>query len=162
MNQQAAQPRILSPTAMLQYGRRFTEAAEGLLGPSPGPVVPHAPVPHYLLAHAIELSFKAYLCACGYSEERLKRLGHDLEAIVAQALGEDLSAHVELEAEELAAIQVVNDLYAQKQLEYASVSPGEARGLRMPEPRHLMAAAKRLQEGLRQFCLEKTRDLHKG
>ena len=38
-------------------------------------------VKFYLLAHSIELSFKAYLRYKGYSLKQLKLLGHDLEAI---------------------------------------------------------------------------------
>jgi hypothetical protein len=78
-----------------------------------------APVPVlYLLGHSIELTFKAYLRQHGVTLRQLRKIGHDLcrglEDCNALGLG---GAYLPTN-EQLAALQVLNDVYEAKELEY--------------------------------------------
>ena len=69
----------------------------------------------YLLAHSIELSFKAYLRYNGYKLNKLKNIGHDLEAIY-----NELSSNYlyRLDRKTLAIIKSINMHYKNKEFEY--------------------------------------------
>ena len=73
---------------------------------------------YYLWGHSIELSLKAFLFDCGVCLPKLKRLGHDLKALVEEAKRHNLGKKVYLNARELGEIYVLNYEYMAKRFEY--------------------------------------------
>lgn len=79
----------------------------------------HVPVPaYYLVGHATELALKAYLLSTGRPLKSLRALGHDLVECHTAAIDDGLAAYVALTPEELEALELLNVLYASKQLNY--------------------------------------------
>ncbi len=72
-------------------------------------------VKFYLLAHSIELSFKAYLKHNGSSERELRNLGHDLEEIYTN-LSTNYLYRLDERAQEM--IRIINAYYRNKEFEY--------------------------------------------
>jgi HEPN domain-containing protein len=73
---------------------------------------------YYLWGHSIELSLKAFLYDCGVCLPKLKKLGHDLKALVEEAKRHNLEKKVYLDARELGEICCLNDEYTTKHFEY--------------------------------------------
>jgi hypothetical protein len=99
---------------------------------------------YFLVCQSIELSLKAYLRGSGYSDQQLRRLGHDLDACVAAACAAGVESHV------------INSYYHSKDLQYSTSGYKS-----YPPPESLLALAERLWESLRIFCIEH-RDHHVG
>ena len=95
------------------------------------------PVPHYLAAHAIELALKAHLAHGGTSEKRLKKLGHDLEKVLARA---HKTVRGVLTVEQVTAIEWINQYYAVKKLEYTAWGKS-GRMISVPRASSLIQAA---------------------
>lgn len=116
-------PARTTPIGLSRYARDFLDvalSADDDVGMRPGFEI-HAPVPiMYLVAHAIELSLKAYLAHCGVSLDDLasRKFGHNLDACYEKALEQGLSDIVDFEAGDIAAMRVLNELYCTKQLNY--------------------------------------------
>ncbi|MEX2489659.1 MAG: hypothetical protein WD356_09070 [Pseudomonadales bacterium] len=80
-----------------------------------------APIPVlYLVGHAIELSLKSYLVFHGIPLKDLptKKYGHDLLKILKKAKELGLGSLVNFDPGEMQALEVLNDLYSSKQLNY--------------------------------------------
>jgi hypothetical protein len=74
----------------------------------------------YLIGHSIELALKAYLLQNGLTlrELRHKQYGHDLHACQRKAKELGLAAIVSFHPAEEGAVELLNNLYSTKQLEY--------------------------------------------
>jgi len=80
-----------------------------------------APIPvMYLVGHSIELSLKAYLVYEGISLAELptNQYGHNLARCFESANKLGLSDIVNFESGEIDALEVLNELYSTKQLNY--------------------------------------------
>ena len=75
---------------------------------------------YYLWWHSIELSLKAFLFGCGVPLRKLKskELGHNLEALLGEALHYNLKRIVHLNSREIGEIQYLNHNYVAKDFEY--------------------------------------------
>lgn len=76
---------------------------------------------HYLWGHAIELALKAFLLQQGVPVAMLKdhrRYGHNLEALLKDAMSRDNANVLRLTPAECAAIKVINIDYRAKRFEY--------------------------------------------
>ena len=116
-------PKRTTPIGLVQYAREFFDtalAADDEIGRRPGFEI-IAPIPvMYLVGHSIELGLKAYLVHEGVSLDELptKKYGHNLEKCFDAANQLGLSNIVQLEAGEIDAMKVLNELYSTKQLNY--------------------------------------------
>ena len=74
----------------------------------------------FLLAHALELHFKAYLISRGVSETRLRsrELGHDLVACFREGKVHGICTYLALSKEQVYQLVRVSRYYQGKQLEY--------------------------------------------
>lgn len=99
---------------------------------------------YYLLGHALELGFKSYLASQGYDEPTLRSIGHDLLRCFEEARGRGLDVRL-LEPETTAVIEMLNEYYSRKELEYYS----KPMLLRLPETEPLERVVNSLLIGLR-------------
>ncbi|HWU99076.1 MAG TPA: hypothetical protein VN114_11225 [Oxalicibacterium sp.] len=110
-----------TPLGMARYAYEFLEAALAVdekIGHRPGYEIV-APIPAlYLIGHSIELSLKAYLLSNGLGLKQVRILNHDLHAALRKAKELGLLSHVKFKGEEEGAVEILNDLYSTKQLEY--------------------------------------------
>ncbi len=111
---------------------------------------------YFLVCQSMELSLKAYLRGSGYSDNQLRRLGHDLDASVAAARAAGVESHVRLNEADMAAVAMINAYYHSKDLQYSTSGYKS-----YPPPDMLLALAERLWESLRAHCIQH-RDHHVG
>ena len=113
--------------------------------------------PTYLLVcQSVELSFKAFLRASGYSDKQLRRISHDLDKCVAAATAAGIENHIKLSKADVAVIAAINKYYRPKDLQYSRSGYKS-----YPAPDALLAFADRLWDGLRSYCVEH-RECHFG
>lgn len=114
-------PLRTTPLGMIRYAHEFMEAALAVdekMGSKPGFEIV-APIPAlYLLGHSIELSLKAYLLSQGATLRQVRNLNHDLHACMRKAKELGLLSHAQFSSPEEGALEILNDLYSTKQLEY--------------------------------------------
>lgn len=112
-----------TPIGLARYSTEFFEAAliaDEKMGHREGYEIV-APVPvMFLVGQAIELSLKSFLLHHGVSLQilRSKKYGHNLHALLRSAKELGLNRLLQLTKEELSAIEILNELYASKQLQY--------------------------------------------
>jgi len=116
-------PKRTTPLGLARYAHDFYDAARAVqaqLGRGePYDLV--SPMPSlYLIGRSIELALKSYLLSQGISlrELRSKKYGHDLHACLRKAKELGLLSHAHFKAEEEGAMDLLNQLYSTKQLEY--------------------------------------------
>jgi hypothetical protein len=115
---------ITSPIDFGCFALEFFEAAQAVdndVGMRPGyEIVPPVTV-LYLIGHSIELSLKAFLLYRGVPLNQLRgrMYGHDLHACLSKANELGLAENVALSEDEQWVIEVLNQTYAVKELEYA-------------------------------------------
>lgn len=112
-----------SPIGLVRYAFEFFDAARAVdndVGMRPGHEIVAPVTVLYLTGHSIELVLKAFLLHAGVplSELKGKKFGHDLHRCMRKAKELGLSAHVALRPDEFEVIEILNDLYARKELEY--------------------------------------------
>ncbi len=116
-------PSRTTPIGLSRYAREFFDcalAADNVVGMRHGNEI-IAPIPVlYLVGHSIELSLKSYLMFHGVPLRELptKKYGHDLMKSLKKAKELGLGSLVTLDGGELEALEVLNDLYSSKQLNY--------------------------------------------
>ena len=104
-----------TPLGFWRYASEYTEAAKHLNSQDRASFfIPS----YYLVTHGIELGFKAFLRAHGYSVENLKKMGHDLKKLFKAADKEGLSDVAPCSDEFRTAINLINPFYKKKELEY--------------------------------------------
>ena len=111
-----------TPAGFARYANEFLNAAliadNGMGG---GTEYDHfAPVPvMYLIGHSIELSLKSYLLYSGDTVDDVRfNFGHNLLRALEAANDKGLNDHVTFDDVELGALEVLEKLYATKQLNY--------------------------------------------
>jgi hypothetical protein len=114
---------ITTPIDFACFALEFFEAAQAVdndVGMRPGyEIVPPVTV-MYLTGHSIELSLKAFLLYQGVQLNDLrKKYGHDLHACLRKAKELRLNEHVVFAENEQHVIEVLNQTYSKKELEYA-------------------------------------------
>jgi hypothetical protein len=106
---------------MTRYAYEFMEAAvavDNAIGPRKGYEIV-APIPAlYLVGHSIELSLTAFLLSRGASLREIRHFGHDLHAAFRKSKELGLLDHAHFTGPEEGAVEILNALYATKQLEY--------------------------------------------
>lgn len=109
------QPRE-TPMGFLLDSREFLVAAELLLNRTTRVSLPA----YFLLARSIELSLKAFLLTCGMTSKRLgsRDFGHDLVALLAEAIKQNLHNHVPLNPTESGVVQLLSYDYLGTRLGY--------------------------------------------
>lgn len=108
------QPNVTSE-GLLRHAREFFAAAELVLSQTEKVSLPLL----FLFSHSIELSLKAFLLACGMARGELKRnFGHNLEALLDEAIKQGLEKEISIEDVERGVLQLLNVDYLSKRLEY--------------------------------------------
>ena len=115
-------PTRTTPIGMARYAAEFMEAAlavDDKMGNKPGhEIVTPIPV-MFLVGQAIELSLKAFLLNRGVTLRELrKNHGHELCSSLRKAKELGLLSLVRITDEEQSVIELLDDLYASKQLQY--------------------------------------------
>jgi hypothetical protein len=115
-------PTRTTPIGLARYAAEFLEAAlaaDDKMGRKPGFEVV-APVPvMFLVGHSIELSLKSFLLFKGESLRRLRtHYGHDLHSALRKAKEYGLLQEVPLSDDDMNIIEVLDNLYSTKQLQY--------------------------------------------
>lgn len=116
-------PTKTTPVGLTRYAHDFFDSARALedqLGKATSFELV-SPIPSlYLIGHSIELALKAYLLQHGLTlrELRHKQYGHDLHACQRKAKELGLDAIVSFHSAEEGAVELLNNLYSTKQLEY--------------------------------------------
>jgi hypothetical protein len=114
--------RDTTPAGFARYANEFLDAAliadKGMGGETS--YGQFAPVPvMFLIGHSIELSLKSYLLHRGDSVDDVKfNYGHNLMHALDAAVDKELNDHVMFDDIEIDALEILNDLYATKQLNY--------------------------------------------
>lgn len=105
-----------TPLGLWKRAKEFAEAAAVVADAAGNQLSVPA---YYLSGHSIELSLKAFLFDNGVPLQQLKReYGHDLKALVDEAIRHDLKSKVHLSARELGEIYGLNCEYVAKRFEY--------------------------------------------
>ena len=104
-----------------RYAYEYIEAAllvDEKIGSQPGYEIVSPTPALYLAGHGIELSLKSYLMHEGATIRDLRRLGHDLHSALRKAKELGLYEVIRLTQAEEGALELLNDLYRAKELEY--------------------------------------------
>jgi hypothetical protein len=106
-----------TPVGLWNRAKEFAEAAR-ILADAVGDQL-SLPA-YYLWGHSIELSLKAFLFGCGVPLRKLKSksLGHNLKALVDEAVRHNINKEVHLSKRELLEIYAMNYEYMAKNFEY--------------------------------------------
>ena len=106
------------------------------------------PVPaYYLVCHSIELVLKAFLRGAGKELETLRQIGHNLIRCIEKAEAEGINTHYRFTLHQKSAVELINDYYHQKELEYISTG-----SKKLPEYKILEAIADGLLVSLKDSC----------
>jgi hypothetical protein len=149
---------LLSPVAMLSMGHRFYTAGATLQAGQHAVAV-ELPVSHYLYGHALELTLKAFLVARGKRKGELKQIGHDLVACLDAARSAGLDQLAIVSGPERAAIELLNEAYESKDLEYAGETIPAGRLSQLPSTAVLDRLVARIAAAIRQTCLDALNDM---
>ena len=115
-------PSRTTPIGMARFATEFMEAAlaaNDKIGRRPWHEV-IAPVPvMFLVGQAVELALKAYLLHKGVSLRALRRhYGHELRRSLKKSKELGLLSLLQITAEEQSVLELLDELYASKQLQY--------------------------------------------
>jgi len=148
----------MGPIGLHTYAQSFLAAARAL----PPATVPFDPAQPYLVCHAIELGFKAFLSLRGAAMLELAdgAHGHNLETLLQKAEKKALRTTVPLTDAHRAAIRLASVYYAGKVFEYPAVGEAMSAYPSMPPMDTLFDAATLLVESLRQPCFEENEQSH--
>ncbi len=137
-----------TPSGFLCHAKEFLAAAELVLNKTK-----HVSLPSYFLfGRSIELSLKAFLLTCGMTKGELKRkkFGHDLEALLDEAIKRGLENEVLIDEVEKGVLELLNYDYLNKRFEYR-VTGGT---YRLPLIDVTERIARKLAYGLDEFCTQ--------
>lgn len=143
---------LTTPVGLLSYARRFSNAANQLETRTDA-LPAHYPVSHYLLGHALELAYKAFLLGCSVSETRLasREFGHDLLKLKREATRRRIARHARLTPGQHRAVRALAIEYRSKGLEYHRVGAKS-----MPRLLPLFEATDTFLSRLAPFCTSRT------
>jgi len=113
----------VSPMGMWRWGKDFIESALKIHPPPKNDIEELRQrvsiTAYYLLAHGIELQMKAFLLSKGYQLKDLrsyKKFGHNLDALMDEAIGSMIGDCVALSEYERGIISLLNRTYKEKDL----------------------------------------------
>ena len=120
-------PTRTTPIGMLRYASDFMEAAlaaDDKMGKRKGYEL-LAPIPvMFLVGQAVELALKSFLLKRGVSLRNLRHdYGHDLHRSLRKAKELGLHSLVTVTDEDMGVLQLLDDLYSSKQLQYIVTGP---------------------------------------
>lgn len=110
-----------SPIGLARYAREYFDSAKVLdehFRQRKGNETVASMPAMFLMAHSIELALKSYLLWSGYSGQRLRSLGHNLEECWNQALEEGVGIHVALSDIDLGILRLIGKLHSSTELRY--------------------------------------------
>ena len=113
-------------------------------------------VPNYLVCHSIELVLKAFLRAKGFRVQNLRKFGHDLESVLAEARKQGLDGFCTVPSEFLEHLRRANFYYRLKDFEYIVAGV-----MHLPSLDVLLSGARVLLGGTKEFCIANCK-LHDG
>ena len=120
-------PSRTTSIGLLRYGSEFMEAAlaaDEKMGHKRGNEIAASVPVMFLVGQAIELALKSFLLAKGVELSKLRlKYGHDLHRCLRKAKELGLLDAVPLQGDEETAIEILNSLYASKQLQYIVTGP---------------------------------------
>ncbi len=96
----------LAPFGSYLYGQDYLHATKVRR-----PFRVHSMVPYFLCSQAIEHGLKAFLLSEGQTHKDIRKLGHNLTALLATAKGEGLYMYVKLTSGEEKTIKAATDFY---------------------------------------------------
>jgi hypothetical protein len=104
---------------------------------------------YYLVGHSIELSLKAFLLGRSAPSKTLrnKPYGHDLSTLLREARRRKLGNLAKLSRGDIAVLNVLNECYGTKELEYAFTG-----ARRLPHYSMAVSVAKHLQSKIGPYC----------
>ena len=132
-----------TPAGMHRFAMNYADAAfqvsqdPKLLGPA-----------YFLAAHSIELSLKAFLLARGESYGAVRRIGHDLVALMAKARRRKLGREVEIDRRICSQLVPLTERYA-REFRFEYYEPGV---FQVPDLERLVFFSLHLATGLRNYC----------
>lgn len=112
------------------------------------------PPVYFLLSQSIELSLKAYLRGCGYSQDELRKISHNLAKALKEAQKEGLP--VKLTEEEEAIIERLNAYYQPRLFQYTLTGY-----YRFPLPEEAFALSSKIISEIKWFCNDRKK-VHEG
>jgi len=134
------------------YSKEFLNAAKAVASLSDKELVP---IPaYYLVCHSIELILKAFLRGEGESLNKLREVSHDLNQALKAAKKKNLDQYYLLTEDQREAVDLINDYYNKKELEYITTGFKS-----FPKYDILEKIASSLIDSLERFCLS-NRNLH--
>ena len=112
----AQQRGMPTPAGFICHAKEFLAAAELVFNKTEYVSLPS----YFLLGCSIELSLKAFLLTSGmnHGELKLRKYGHDLEALLDEAIKRGLENEVLIEDVEKGVLQLLNYDYLDKRFEY--------------------------------------------
>jgi hypothetical protein len=133
------------------YAIEFLSAAKV----APSSEIPFVPARTYLICHALELAFKAFLSLKGRALDQLAcgPFGHNLDALLTEAQKLGISVVVHLNARQLAEIRRASAYYSEKVFEYPAVAEAIIGYPRNPDASLLLSVAEALIGALQGPCL---------
>ena len=114
------QDRYSNHIGILNRSKSFLECADIIkdnIEPDPTHTIYPFPM-YYLYAHALELAIKSYIDFVFQSEDKLKKIGHDIERAWNTAIENDIENFFLVNEEFKAVINILNPIYNTKSLEY--------------------------------------------
>lgn len=150
------QDRYSNHIGILNRSKSFLECADIIkdnIEPDPTHTIYPFPM-YYLYAHALELAIKSYIDFVFQSEDKLKKIGHDIERAWNTAIENDIENFFLVNEEFKAVINILNPIYKTKSLEY------HKSGLwQQPDPTFISEEIGILVDTLREYYLTKFRKL---
>ena len=107
----------------------------------------------HLSCSAIEMALKAFLLAKGVSKPEVRKLGHNLQKALRESLTLGIENLVDLTQAERDLVLRINADYAGRKFAYFDIDSAVARPMD-PELELLPTVARKLVEGVRQFCFD--------
>ena len=106
----------VTPSGLLRHANEFLHAAELVLKDSNEVSIPS----YFLFGRSIELSFKAFLLSRGMriSELKSKKFGHDLSALLDEALSRGIGELIVIDELAEGVIRLLSEDYLNKRFEY--------------------------------------------
>jgi hypothetical protein len=114
---------------------------------------------NFLACRSLELVLKAFIAAKGESHQSIRlEYSHSLVKALARAKGQGLLALTSISDADESEIEFANTWYSGKRFEYFQIRniPDVANG-RTPDHQRLAVIASKIQDSIRQFCIEHSR-----
>jgi len=108
---------------------------------------------YFLAAHSIELSLKAFLLARGESYSAVRKMGHDLVALMVRARRRKIGREVELDRRICSQLVPLTERYG-REFRFEYFEPGI---FQVPDLERLVLFSMHLATGLRSYCKRSTK-----